>query len=240
MTKSGAFKFLSAGRGLFSDFVWPLPDNGTPGRWIKAELPLERCIRGIHVCREPDLPYWIDDELWVIEVRGDIVEHETMMLAEEGRLVRGVESWDKEAALTFAQACAHRAQGFAVDALRNAVRTDDASALAKATTFESIRDAAAMIMRKGADNERGAVSFAADAAALALGARPEAADTPAETGGSATPGAVAANLAYVTAHVAGAAAGPPGTSAYDRGVERERDWQREWFRDLVNAVPTGG
>lgn len=228
-----AFKFLAAGRGLFSDFVWPLPENGTPGLWVTAELPLERCVRGIHVCRQRDLPYWLDDEIWVIEVRGKILEHETMMLAEEGRLVRRVDMWDREAALTFARTCAQRAQGFAVEALRSAVRIDDAATLAGATDFDAIREAAALIMRRGSIDEGGAVAFAADAAALVRGARPEAEHVPAEADGSPTPGAIAANLAYVTAHVAGCGAGPPGSPAYEGAVEREREWQRGWFGDLL-------
>lgn len=228
-----AFKFLAAGRGLFSGFVWPLPENGTPGQWVTAALPLERCVRGIHVCRQRDLPYWLDDELWVIEVRGEILEHETMMLAEEGRLVRRVDTWDRDAALTFARTCSQRAQGFAVEALRSAVRVDDAATLEGASDFDAIREAAALIMRRGSSDDGGAVAFAADAAALVRGARPEAERIPVEGDGSATPGAIAANLAYVTAHVAGCVAGPPEGTAYERAVEREREWQRGWFRDLV-------
>jgi hypothetical protein len=35
------------------------------------------------------------------------------------------------------------------------------------------------------------------------------------------------------AHIAGCAVGPPGTAEYEAAAERERAWQRGWFRDLV-------
>jgi len=123
-----AFKFLSeGGRGIFSDFSWPLPWNGTPGSWVTAGLPLEPCVKGIHVCREEDLPYWIDDELWVIELRGELATHGRMIVAEEGRLVTKIDGWNREAATTFAETCALRARTAAVETLRSAGKNDDAS-----------------------------------------------------------------------------------------------------------------
>ncbi|MDQ2969200.1 MAG: hypothetical protein M3R37_12905 [Actinomycetota bacterium] len=238
MSKSHAFKFLSeGGRGIFSDFRWPLPWDGTPGSWVAAGLPLEPCVNGIHVCREDDLPYWIDDELWVIELRGEVAAQDRMLVAEEGRLVKKVDGWDRETATSFAEACALRARGAAVETLRSAGRNDEAVALESAADLTSIAKAAQTIVRSGRSTESTSVSFAADAAALARGARPEA--TPQDTAsfGAPSAGAIAANLAYVVSHIVGCTGGPPGTAEYESAAERERAWQRRWFHDLVAKSP---
>jgi hypothetical protein len=234
-----AFKFLSKGRGLFSDFEWPLPDNGNPGPWVATHAPLESCVRGIHVCREADLPYWIDDELWLMEIRGQIVEQETMLIAEEGRLLEKIESWDDAAAKRFAQDCALRARTAAVESLRNAGRSADATVLEATTDLDAIREAAQTIVRDGAVDETTVVAFAADATALARGARPEARrPVEASSFGAPSNGAIAANLAYVTAHVAGCNAGAPESAGYQAAVQRERQWQLEWFRELTRKYTT--
>jgi hypothetical protein len=235
MSKSThAFKFLSeGGRGIFSDFRWPLPWDDMPGSWVTAGLPLEPCLNGIHVCREDDLPYWIDDELWIIELRGEVAEQDRMIVAEEGRLVTKVDGWNRETATSFAEMCAQRARGAAVEALRSAGRNDEAVALESAADLTSIVEAAQTIARSGVSAESTSVSFAADAAALARGARPEA--TPQDTAsvGAPSAGAIAANLAYVVAHIVGCTGGPPGSAEYEAAVQGERAWQRMWLHDLV-------
>ena len=58
-----AWKFLGAARvGLYSGFSWPL------GEWVEVSPPLVPSRRGVHACRVGDLPHWIDDELWTIEL----------------------------------------------------------------------------------------------------------------------------------------------------------------------------
>src|SRR5437660_664030 len=60
-----AYKFLRAGRiGPFSRFAWP-----EPGVWVRASAS-DRCRRGIHACRMRDLPWWLGQELWEIELDG--------------------------------------------------------------------------------------------------------------------------------------------------------------------------
>jgi hypothetical protein len=235
MSKSThAFKFLSeGGRGIFSDFRWPLPWDGTPGSWVRADLPLEPCVNGIHVCREDDLPYWIDDDLWVIELRGEAATHTRMIVAEEGRLVAKIDDWNRETATSFAETCALRARAAAVDTLRGADRDEDAAALEGAADLTLIAEVAQTIVRRGVSAESTAVSFAADAAALARGARPEATPQDTTSVGAPSAGAIAANLAYVVAHIAGFEGGAPGSAEYEAAAERERAWQRTWFHDLV-------
>ena len=56
------FKFLAAGaRAPFTRFRWP-----SPGSWVSA--PEDRAEVWIHACRRRDLPYWLDDELWRVEL----------------------------------------------------------------------------------------------------------------------------------------------------------------------------
>ena len=76
-----AYKFLGAGAvGTYSGFAWPV------GEWVDVDLPLVPSRRGVHACRVLDLPYWLDDELWVVELDGEIAEQERMVVAERGRL----------------------------------------------------------------------------------------------------------------------------------------------------------
>lgn len=126
-----AYKFLRAGRmGLFSGFAWP------EGEWVDAGGS-ELCVRGIHACRPPDLPYWIARELWEIELEGSVREEPRKLVAERGRLVRRIDRWDAPARARFADACVRRTQeradaatgtraeevaGFAADAAANAAR----------------------------------------------------------------------------------------------------------------------
>lgn len=229
-----AYKFLpEGGHGIFSGFDWPLPSKQAPGEWVVAGLPLEPCVNGIHACGTDDLPYWIDDELWLIELRGETLEGDRMLVAEEGRLVTKVDAWNGETARSFAETCALRARDAAVKTLHGAGRSGEADALDRTADLASIAEAAQAIVRTGGTADSAVVSFAADAAALTRGARPEATLEDTAGFGAPSPGAIAANLAYVVTHIVGSAAGAPGTTEYDSAVEREREWQRTWFRDVV-------
>lgn len=101
-----AYKFLSRGAvGPFSGFRWPTPAAGGPGAWVAAAR--EGPGYGIHACRPSDLPYWIDEELWVAELVGEVQETEHQLVAARGRLVEAVERWP-ELARAFADDCAAR------------------------------------------------------------------------------------------------------------------------------------
>ena len=106
-----AYKFLrTAAVGRFSEFRWPVPDGDGPGEWVAAEGELEHCRNGIHACRIADLPGWIDDELWEIELDGPIEALASLVVASRGRLTRRIEAWDDALAVEFATACAQRAR----------------------------------------------------------------------------------------------------------------------------------
>ena len=111
-----AYKFLDAGgAGRFSMFAWPRAAAGTSGDWVEATPSL--CASGIHACRVGDLPFWLDVELWRIELDGPIVEAHHKVIAGRGRLVEHVVAWDETAARDFSSACADRAGDLAGDAV---------------------------------------------------------------------------------------------------------------------------
>lgn len=104
-----AYKFLSAGAvGLYSGFRWPT------GEWVEATGPLRECGNGIHACRFLDLPYWIDDELWELELDGELLVEPRGLIARRGRLLRRLERWNLATAEEFARDCAARAHELAV------------------------------------------------------------------------------------------------------------------------------
>jgi hypothetical protein len=97
-----AYKFLGGGRvGRFTGFRWE------PDIWVDAATA-DVCRAGIHACRAGDLPIWLDDELWEIELDGGLVEGERKIAAARGRLTRWIEAWTPEAAHEFGRFCVRR------------------------------------------------------------------------------------------------------------------------------------
>ena len=104
MTTVLAYNCLRPGRlGPFSGFGWPA------GNWVEAEES-ELCLSGIHACRTEDLPYWLTEELWEIELEGEVERRQRKLVARRGRLLRQVESWTPAAATRFAEECAARTE----------------------------------------------------------------------------------------------------------------------------------
>src|SRR5713226_3774633 len=107
-----AFKFLRAGGvGPFSGFSWPLPSEDAPGGWVEpgpaAPLPFRDAV---HACTESQLTYWVNDDLWVIELERDETPSERYVAAARGRLLRRVEAWTDDVAAEFIAACLARAR----------------------------------------------------------------------------------------------------------------------------------
>lgn len=98
-----AYKFLHQGRvGIFSGFAWPV------GEWVSVDGPLLPSRRGIHACRLEDLPHWLDDELWVAELEGEVIDEPRMLVANRGRLVGRLAGWHADTAAEFTRACLAR------------------------------------------------------------------------------------------------------------------------------------
>jgi hypothetical protein len=202
-----AYKFLRSGRrGPFSAFEWP-----EPGVWVYAAQDLAACKRGIHACRATDLPWWLADELWEIEVEGHVQVDEHKIIAPAGRLRARIEGWTAACAREYADACAWRARGRAAESLTRAGHRDAARQLATCATLE---DLAAVARQLAADipETRIGLAITGDGAALALtGAAP--------------------SSAYIAAHAAMRLDGLAGYAA-------ERAWQSDWLVERLGLRPS--
>ncbi|MGH3072415.1 MAG: hypothetical protein ACRDNB_09150 [Gaiellaceae bacterium] len=100
-----AYKFLGPGRiGAFSGFAWPERE------WVEAEP--DACRTGIHACERADLPYWLNAQLWQIELEG-ARRAKRKLVAPRGRLHGQVEGWNEESRRHFADACVDRLRSLA-------------------------------------------------------------------------------------------------------------------------------
>lgn len=101
-----ALKFLARGAvGPISRFAWPRPrDDERPGAWVEIDAPPVPCQRGIHAVRASELAHWLHDELWLVELGGEVRPGVDALVATRGRLVREVTGWSFGGALRFAHA----------------------------------------------------------------------------------------------------------------------------------------
>jgi hypothetical protein len=94
-----AFKFLLPGQiAPFSGFHWPLAG------WVTADAE-SPCQAGIHACALDDLPFWLLDELWEVELGEPVGRGRHKLVGRSGRLVGRVEAWDRATGEEFAAAC---------------------------------------------------------------------------------------------------------------------------------------
>jgi hypothetical protein len=193
-----AYKFLRCGRiGPFSAFHWP-----EPGIWVRAPRDLAACRRGIHACRPSDLPWWLADELWEIELDGPVDPDEHKLIAPAGRLRARIEAWTPACAQEYANACAWRAQERAVQALTRAGHADEARELATRATLDDVL-VAARRLADAVPETRINLTIAGDGAFRALTGAPP-------------------TSAYIAAHAAMRLDGTAGYAA-------ERAWQSKWL-----------
>jgi hypothetical protein len=193
-----AYKFLRTGRvGPFSAFHWPEPNV-----WVHAARDLAACRRGIHACRASDLPWWLADELWEVELDGHVRIDEHKIIAPSGRLRSRIEAWTSACAQEYADACAWRAQGRAVEALVRAGHGRAARRLAACQTLDDALGAARQLA-EDIPETRISLTIAGDGAVRALTGAPP-------------------TSAYIAAHAAMRVDGPAGYAA-------ERTWQSRWL-----------
>jgi hypothetical protein len=106
-----AYKWLAAGgRSAFAGFQWPLPQGGQPGAWVEVSAPLVLCRNGLHACRVDQLPHWLGPELWIVQLGGQVVEFDDVLVCSRARLVETVPSWGAWGRADFARDCARHAQ----------------------------------------------------------------------------------------------------------------------------------
>jgi hypothetical protein len=89
---------------------------------------VDRADAWIHACRWGDLPYWIHDELWRIELEAPLRETRYQVASPRARLLGRVDAWRPPLARHFAEACAWRARDVALPRLPPALHDPIAGA----------------------------------------------------------------------------------------------------------------
>jgi len=199
-----AWKFLAPGQvAPFGGVRWPVPDRGAPAPWFRPPMG------EVFACRVADLPWWLDAELWEVELEGPVSTLESQLVAPAGRLLRRVAAWDTSALHDYGAACARRARELAVQVLLEEGRAAEAELLANPTGLLEMARVARTLsadasVRRGA-NLAGYVAESATRAAQGAGA-------------------AAANIAANAAVI-----GRRQPSAFDL----EREWQARWIAQRV-------
>jgi hypothetical protein len=204
-----AYTFLADGAvEPLSGFAWPTPAAGKPGAWIGADTTPRETLRG---SLPGDLPYWLDDELWNIELEGALPKRPHLLLAERARLLGRVDAWTGALAWEFVGACARRVAHRAAAALGEAGQAHAAASLEGASDLEEIELAASA----AADQPGPAGTLAGYTADVCFYAR--------DAGVPARAANVAAKMsAYALAG--------------DIADENERAWQAAWLADRLGLV----
>jgi hypothetical protein len=130
-----AYKFLRTGAiGPFSGIQWKR------GEWIEAVRSREGW--GIHACRLEDLSWWINAELWRVELEGRVYERATQIEADRGRLLNRIADWNEKARAAFGLACVFQTRDVSVSALRTLGHNQVAERLAAARTLPQLLEIA--------------------------------------------------------------------------------------------------
>ena len=200
------YAFLGAGATSYlTGLRWP-----EPGVWVERE------DHAVRACTKDQLPWWLDDELWQVELDGEVRSLGRALTASRARLVHRVEEWTDAAAMELVLACATRVRDVAVTALVAEGRDSEASMLASVDGLREIEDAAGRIAGVH-DGGSMLAGLAADVVLYARDAR------------------VASRAAGVAAYVAAfaLAGGDKAAAGYDGRFEAERRWQAEWLKERL-------
>lgn len=153
-----AFKFLLSGSiGPFSGFRWEV------GTWHDTGGD-PACGHGVHACESGDLPFWLQEELWVVELRGDVARGRHKIVGAGGRLLGRVEAWDDTARSEFASACVGRVRELAARRPEAAAHLDDLEQVGSQASAAAIASLAA----RAAEAVDGADGYDAERAAQAV------------------------------------------------------------------------
>lgn len=88
---------------------WPLPVEGKPGEWMPfIEGTLTPCKNGYHILTINQLLPWLNEAIFEVEVKGEIVSQSDKSVCREARLLRKLETWNEQTARLFACDCVER------------------------------------------------------------------------------------------------------------------------------------
>jgi hypothetical protein len=175
----------------------------------------------VSACELRHLPLWIWEELWVIELDGDVESRGHKLRAPRARLGQRVEGWSAGMAKSFARACARRAAHHAAGPLRAAGHGAAAAEFAEAKELERVRALTQELWDELPEDVQRPVGMASDGCRRALTATASGEPYIAAHGS-----AVSAYIAAMTARRVG-------------GAERqaaERAWQADWLADALGLV----
>lgn len=163
-----AYKFLNSdGCSLLTGHRWPLPQGTVPGSWIDVGA-VRPCHQGVHACRPEDLPYWLDTDLWEIDLAGEIVEADHKVAAQRGRIVGRIDAWSTVQS-EFSEMSVWRTRDFAITAVTAEGRNDLAERLQSAVTLDQLTEFWDVAQEFDVDSPMGrAVGYVADGAEMAM------------------------------------------------------------------------
>ena len=206
---AATYAFLDpAATDYVSGVRWPVPDDRGPGPWLEAGADSQ--LRGYPA---DQLLWWLDQQLWEVELAGDVRETDRSVLGARGRLVAPVVAWTPEVAHDLTTACALRLRDRAVVALEADDRGAEAAVLGAAGDLESIAEAAALAA-SGEGYGSLLAGYTADLVRFAS-FMPD-------------PARGAAVAARIAAHAH--AGGDEGKQGYEEAYAEERDRQADWLR----------
>jgi hypothetical protein len=218
MSAAMYLKFLASGRRApFTGTVWPAPKSAD--EWVETEGTVTLCVSGVHACRTEHLGYWLNEELWVVELEDVEPGDHSKVVARRGRLRERVAAWDAAALADFAHECARRARVHAAASIPSGL-APEADTLKRTEAPSTITRLAARLKRAGLEPALvNRVRYAGDAAALAreLGS----------SGGGTTVEGSAARSAALAAHTAALVAARGSATAYDKERRAHGVWLAE-------------
>ena len=193
-----AYKFLRPGAvGPFSRRTWPA------GEWQD----------GIYACDAPHLPLWIWEELWEVELDGEVTTRGHKLHAPRGRAVRPIAAWSDTTARAFAREAARAGARLAAGPLRAAGQPHAAALFDDAFDLRAVRDTTRDLWGELPADVQRPVGMASDGARRALVA------------GAALDPYVVAHGAAVAGYIAAMTAlRVGGRAAHDAERERQADW----------------
>jgi hypothetical protein len=207
-----AYAFLAKGAvEPLSGFAWPMPKD-EHDVWVDVDTAPSEALRGYAAA---DLPYWVDEELWSIELAGTLAQRDHLLLAERARLLGRIDAWTDPLAWEFVAVCARRVAREAATALHEDGRADAAVQLETAKDLADLELAASAALDHPSPAGRLA-GYVVDVCFYARDAR------------------VAARAAGIVAKMSAyALAGEVEAREYDRRLANERAWQAAWLVDRL-------